>query len=57
MTTLPMTTLIVHNVCKKYGKLETVRDVCLKVEAGERVALLGHNGAGKTTLMRMILGE
>lgn len=51
-----MTTLTVHNVCKRYGKLETVRDVSLKVEAGERVALLGHNGAGKTTLMRMILG-
>ena len=51
-----MTTLLIENVGKKYGDLETVCDVTLKVEAGERVALLGHNGAGKTTLMRMILG-
>jgi len=51
-----MTALEIRNVCKSYGKLETVCDVSLNIEAGERVALLGHNGAGKTTLMRMILG-
>ena len=51
-----MTTLLINNVGKKYGKLETVRGVSLNIDAGERVALLGHNGAGKTTLMRMILG-
>lgn len=36
--------------------METVRDISMSIDAGERVALLGHNGAGKTTLMRMILG-
>ncbi len=51
-----MTVLKINAVGKTYGTLETVRDVNLSVNAGERVALLGHNGAGKTTLMRMILG-
>lgn len=51
-----MTSLVLENVQKSYGVQEVVRGVSLQVNAGERVALLGHNGAGKTTVMRMILG-
>jgi Cu-processing system ATP-binding protein len=51
-----MTTLVIENAVKEYGALEAVCGVSLKVEAGQRVALLGHNGAGKTTLIRMVLG-
>ncbi len=51
-----MISLFIDDVSKTYGKLKVVQNVTLKIEAGERIALLGHNGAGKTTLMRMILG-
>lgn len=51
-----MTVLNIKNVAKKYGSIDAVNGVSLNIDAGERVALLGHNGAGKTTLIRMILG-
>jgi ABC-type Mn2+/Zn2+ transport system ATPase subunit len=40
-----------------YGRLPAIEDVSFKVDAGQRVALLGPNGGGKTTLLRVLLGE
>jgi homopolymeric O-antigen transport system ATP-binding protein len=37
-----------------YDDLEAVKDVDLKVEAGERLGVIGRNGAGKSTLFRVI---
>lgn len=51
-----MKALEIRGAVKRRGDRATVAEVDLCVEAGERVALLGHNGAGKTTLMHMILG-
>ncbi|MGI9499924.1 MAG: ABC transporter ATP-binding protein [Geminicoccaceae bacterium] len=48
--------LSLDNVTKRFGEKTAVDDVTLELNAGERVALIGHNGAGKTTLMKMILG-
>jgi branched-chain amino acid transport system ATP-binding protein len=40
-----------------YGKVPVVRDLDLRVDAGEVVALLGPNGAGKTTTLLTLAGE
>ncbi|MGD9701264.1 MAG: ABC transporter ATP-binding protein [Acidimicrobiia bacterium] len=40
-----------------YGALAVVRDLDLKVDAGEVVALIGPNGAGKTTTLLTMAGE
>jgi len=40
-----------------YGTVEIVRDLDLRVDAGEVVALLGPNGAGKTTTISTLSGE
>ncbi|HBM90918.1 MAG TPA: ABC transporter ATP-binding protein [Rhodospirillaceae bacterium] len=39
-----------------YDQAHILRNMSLKVEAGEVVALLGRNGAGKSTTMKAIIG-
>jgi iron(III) transport system ATP-binding protein len=46
----------VRGVSKRFGALEVLRDVDLRVEPGRIVALLGSSGCGKTTLLRTIAG-
>jgi branched-chain amino acid transport system ATP-binding protein len=48
--------LEVCNVDTLYGKVQALWDVCLEVNQGEIVALIGSNGAGKTTLVNTISG-
>ena len=43
-------------LAKRYGDAPALWPLDLRVEAGERISLIGHNGSGKTTLMRMLVG-
>src|SRR5215470_16764691 len=44
------------NVGKSYGNIVALKDICLRVHAGEVTGILGDNGAGKSTLIKIISG-
>jgi branched-chain amino acid transport system ATP-binding protein len=48
--------LDIDDVTLRYGRIEALHGISLRVEEGEVVALIGANGAGKTTTMRAISG-
>ena len=48
--------LEVDGIDVHYGPVQALRDVTLRVEPSQMVALIGANGAGKTTTLRTISG-
>jgi ATP-binding cassette subfamily F protein 3 len=49
--------IIAENISKGYGSQELFRETGFRLNARERLGLVGRNGHGKTTLLRMITGE
>src|SRR3954453_5005029 len=52
---MPLPTL--PGVSLAFGHLPLVADADLRIEAGERLALIGRNGSGKSTLLKVVAGE
>ena len=44
------------NITKTFGSVVANKNICMRVNRGEILSVLGENGSGKTTLMNMISG-
>ena len=46
--------LEIKSIKKRFGEVEVLKDISLRVQDGEKIAILGPSGSGKTTLLRCI---
>ena len=47
--------LHIENISHSYGDNEVLKNITLKFDPGEKVALIGGNGVGKSTLVKIIM--
>ena len=52
-----MALVSLYDIEMNFGKAPVLDRVCLQIEPGERVCLIGRNGEGKSTLMSIINGQ
>ncbi|KAA1259784.1 Maltose/maltodextrin import ATP-binding protein MalK [Rubripirellula obstinata] len=51
-----MASVQLRHIQHRFGDFPALNDLCLDIESGDYVALLGENGCGKTTALRVIAG-
>ncbi len=52
-----MIPLILDNISMQFKDKEVLNNVCLTIQQGQILGLLGPSGAGKTTLLKIITGQ
>jgi len=48
--------LLLENIYKTFDGVSIVKNFSLKVETGEKIAIIGQSGCGKSTMLRLIMG-
>ncbi len=51
-----MADILIKHLVKRFGKVEAVSDVSLRIADGEFLVLLGPSGCGKSTILRAVAG-
>ncbi len=52
-----MAAIEARGLTKRYGNVQALRGIDLRIEKGEFFGLFGPNGAGKTTMLRILTGQ
>ena len=52
-----MSLIRLNDVNVSFDKTQVLREAFFKLEAGDRVGLIGKNGSGKSTILELILGR
>jgi len=53
---VPGDAIVARGLAKRYGRIDALQDLTLRVERGECLGFLGPNGAGKSTAVKMLVG-
>ena len=53
---MSLTHLVAEKLCCRYNGMTVLREVSIRVEAGDYLGIVGPNGSGKSTLIRALLG-
>ena len=46
--------IVVENLTKSYGDMVVFKNVNLRIEKGDKIAITGHNGSGKTSFSKIL---
>ena len=49
--------LEIEGIHKSYGEKKVLNNIDMKINRGDRIAIIGPNGIGKTTLLKIIMNE
>jgi len=52
-----MSLIRLNDVNMSFDKTQVLREAFFKLEAGDRVGLIGRNGSGKSTILKLIQGQ
>ncbi len=51
-----MNLISLENICKSYGEKTLLNNICLGINEGEKIGVIGVNGTGKSTLLKILAG-
>ncbi|MDB5027508.1 MAG: transporter-like protein [Candidatus Eremiobacteraeota bacterium] len=53
---MPEDAIVARGLAKRYGRIDALHDLTLRVARGECLGFLGPNGAGKSTAVKLLVG-